>query len=585
MYSVPDRYLAAIRAPTRTDRLAGKITLTNGTSIPLNDSAVISGSLSVDNQCVSGQELAFGSVYMGQASLQLRTELSSAAFYDAALEIDYEIQLADGSWYTLPVGRYTVAEAERSAAVVSLTGYDNMLKLQRSFSGSVILGDAYTMLTQIADTCGIELAQTEAEIKALSPNAEILRQLDGTYNVSTWRDCAGAIAQLLAGFATIDRLGRLRICQFGAAPCVTLSESARTVAKISDFSCHYAALVIETDTDTFTSDIEGESGLEMTISDMPLAESGTAEVRQGICDAVFARLRALDYTPATVTMPGDPALELGDRVALPTKDTTPETLATHLVWKFRGEMTLKGVGKNPYLAGATTKTDAQLRSLQKQADANKIIYYSFTNGSDIKVKDGGKEVNAINLTFVTTQDTSAMFLAQVLLTAEPNTETVELPVTGDALDTGSASAALEQDVALTLTVRYYLDNLLIDSFTPQQRLVRGAHALALFYPFPDLEGAANHRWSVRLLCEGGTAKIAKGQIRATITGQGMAVGDAWDGTLEFEELVGRSTRTPVARKVLAIKDTILVGTQKPVGDAATEIITKAPRKAPTRSIV
>ena len=585
MYSVPDGYLAAIRAPTRTDRLAGKITLTNGTSIPLNDSAVISGSLSVDNQCVSGQELAFGSVYMGQASLQLRTELSSAAFYDAALEIDYEIQLADGSWYTLPVGRYTVAEAERSAAVVSLTGYDNMLKLERKFSGSAILGDAYTMLTQIADTCGVELAQSEAEIKALSPNAEILRQLDGTYNVSTWRDCAGAIAQLLAGFATIDRLGRLRICQFGAAPCVTLSESARTVAKISDFSCHYAALVIETDSETFTSDIEGESGLEMTISDMPLAESGTNEVRQGICDAVFDKLRLLDYTPATVTMPGDPALELGDRVALPTKDTTPETLATHLVWKFRGEMTLKGVGKNPYLAGATTKTDAQLRSLQKQADANKIIYYSFTNGSDIKVKDGGKEVNAINLTFVTTQDTSAMFLAQMLMTAEPNTETVELPVSGDGLDTGSASVALEQDAALTLTVRYYLDNVLIDSFTPTQRLVRGAHALALFYPFPDLEGAANHRWSVRLLCEGGTAKIAKGQIRATITGQGMAVGDAWDGTLEFEELVGRSTRTPVARKVLAIKDTILVGTQKPVSDAATEIITKAPRKAPTRSIV
>ena len=155
MYSVPDGYLAAIRAPTRTDRLAGKITLTNGTSIPLNDSAVISGSLSVDNQCVSGQELAFGSVYMGQASLQLRTALSSAAFYDAALQIDYEIQLADGSWYTLPVGRYTVAEAERSAAVVSLTGYDNMLKLERKFSGSAILGDAYTMLTQIAGTCGV----------------------------------------------------------------------------------------------------------------------------------------------------------------------------------------------------------------------------------------------------------------------------------------------------------------------------------------------------------------------------------------------------------------------------------------------
>ena len=276
MYDVPKEYRAAIRSPTRNDRMAGKLTLTDGSTIELTDSAVIAGSVSVDNQCVSGQELAFGSVYMGQASMQLRTALSSAAFYDAALQIDYEIQLADGSWYTLPVGRYTVAEAERSAAVVSLTGYDNMLKLERKFSGSAILGDAYTMLTQIAGTCGVELAQSEAEIKALSPNAEILRQLDGSYRVSTWRDCVGAIAQLLAGFATIDRLGRLRIVQFGETPCVTLSENARTNAKISDFSCHYAALVIETDTDTFTSDIEGESGLEMTISDMPLAESGTA---------------------------------------------------------------------------------------------------------------------------------------------------------------------------------------------------------------------------------------------------------------------------------------------------------------------
>ena len=51
--------------PTRNDRMAGKLILTDGSTIELTDSAVISGSVSVDNQCVSGQELAFGSVYMG----------------------------------------------------------------------------------------------------------------------------------------------------------------------------------------------------------------------------------------------------------------------------------------------------------------------------------------------------------------------------------------------------------------------------------------------------------------------------------------------------------------------------------------
>lgn len=514
MYDVPKEYRAAIRSPTRKDRMAGKLILTDGSTIELTDSAVISGSVSVDNQCVSGQELAFGSVYMGQASLQLRTALSSAAFYDAALQIDYEIQLADGSWYTLPVGRYTVAEAERSAAVVSLTGYDNMLKLERKFSGSAILGDAYTMLTQIAGTCGVELAQSEAEIKALSPNAEILRQLDGSYRVSTWRDCVGAIAQLLAGFATIDRLGRLRIVQFGETPCVTLSENARTNAKISDFSCHYAALVIETDTDTFTSDIEGESGLEMTISDMPLAESGTAEVRQGICDAVFARLRALDYTPAAVTMPGDPALEPGDRVALPQADgTAPEMLVTHFVWHYHGRQTLKSVGRNPYLTNNSDgTTEKLLRKVQNSAESKRLVYYSFTNTAALTVRTA--EAPAVSIAFAAVEDTSAMFLAQLLLTAEP-----------------------EGNDPLTLEVRYYVNEVRVENFTPQQRLLAGAHTLALFYPFASVEANAAKRLSVRLVCTGGTVKIAPYSIKATVTGQGMASELPWDGTLQFEELL------------------------------------------------
>ncbi len=586
MYDVPKEYKIAIRSPTRTDRLAGRLTLADGTVLPLQDSAVIAGSLSVDNQCVSGQELAFGSVYMGQASLQLRTELSSTAFYDAALEIDYEIRLADGSWYTLPVGRYTVAEAERSAAVVSLTGYDNMLRLQQSLSGSVIQGSAYAMLSQIAEACGVTLGQTEAEIQALSPNAALLRQLDSSYNVSTWRDCAGAIAQLLAGFATIDRLGRLVIRQFGETPCATLTENARTNVKISDFSCHYAALTIETGEDSYAAGTEGDTGLAMTIPDMPLAESGTRETRQEICDAVYAKLCKLDYTPAAVTMPGDPALELGDRVALPTGGAAPETLATHLVWKFRGEQTLKGVGKNPYLGG-TTRADAQLRKLQKQTDANRILYYSFTNRADLTVKSNGREVSAANLTFVTTKDTSAMFLAQVLLTAEPETETVELSVTSkEGTVPEDAVAALNQDAALTLTVRYYLDNSLIEDFAPAQRLTRGAHTLALFYPFPDLQGAASHRWSVRLVCTGGTVKIGKGQLRATITGQGMAAGDVWDGTLTMEELIAnRIERSTVKRGVLAIRGEAAAATLAPLQRTGTATITKITRKTMTRSMV
>ena len=42
---------------------------------------------------------------------------------------------------------------------------------------------------------------------------------------------------------------------------------------------------------------------------------------------------------------------------------------------------------------------------------------------------------------------------------------------------------------------------------------------------------------MRLVCTGGTVKIAPYNIKATVTGQGMASELPWDGTLQFEELL------------------------------------------------
>ena len=85
IYSVSDAYKTAIRARTRTDRVTGTLTLTNGTVLNLDAADLMSGSLTLDNQCVTGEELAFGCAYLGQAALNLRTDLSRYAFYGAKL--------------------------------------------------------------------------------------------------------------------------------------------------------------------------------------------------------------------------------------------------------------------------------------------------------------------------------------------------------------------------------------------------------------------------------------------------------------------------------------------------------------------
>ena len=140
MYPVSQAYKTAIRARTRTDSVTGVLTLKDGTVLALQPQDLISGSLTLDNQCVTGEELAFGCAYMGQAALSLRTELDRYSFYGASLVLTYALQLADGSWERVPLGCYTVAEAERRALYVSIKAYDNILALQTRFDGEALRG-------------------------------------------------------------------------------------------------------------------------------------------------------------------------------------------------------------------------------------------------------------------------------------------------------------------------------------------------------------------------------------------------------------------------------------------------------------
>lgn len=216
IYSVSDAYKTAIRARTRTDRVTGTLMLTNGTVLDLDAADLMSGSLTLDNQCVTGEELAFGCAYLGQAALNLRTDLSRHAFYGAKLVLHYGLQLPGGRWETVPLGVYTVAEAERRALYVSIKAYDNILALQQKYDGTTMQGTAYALLGQIAAACGLTLGQTEAEIGALNPNAALVCQLSGADGLSTWRECAAAVAQAggrLCGGGPRGAAGAAHLCR------------------------------------------------------------------------------------------------------------------------------------------------------------------------------------------------------------------------------------------------------------------------------------------------------------------------------------------------------------------------------------
>ena len=187
------------------------------------------------------------------------------------------------------------------------------------------------------------------------------------------------------------------------------------------------------------------------------------------------------------------------------------------------------MGKNPRLATARDREAATLRRLQTQNAENRLIFYNFTNVNAVTAPSGAA-VTAAGVRFVTVQATGALLLAQLLLTAVP------------------------EDEALTLTVQYILNGLLIGDYCPAQALAAGAHTLALFYPLTEIEADTSCRLEIRLLAAGGTVRLAAGALRGVVTGQGMAATSAWDGNLVLQEFLPAITWQAQAMTLAGLAD-------------------------------
>jgi len=570
MVTISSEYLAAIRAMGRADRLMGTLTLDDGTQIPLSDANVEDGSVSISWECVSGEEIELGSATMAQLDMAIRTELSRYVFYGAKIVLSYCVLLPGGTWFDVPLGAFTVAEAERKSTLVEMTAYDNLLAMDKDYGGKALYGTPFEIFVAICEECGLELATTEEEFLAMPNGAEKI-QVDKTSGCKTWRDCAKVVAQMLGAFVVADRSGAVALRRYGKEKTVTIPRKNRFTTKMADYICSYMGLRVVSSSGEYRAyDANQEEGLELTIQDAPAWDYGMEETLQARVDALLQEVIQIIYTPGDVTMTGDPALECGDLVELQTEDGVVTTLITSMTWKYRGRMTVKSAGVNPYLKSQVTRKTVILRELQTQTTENKLIFYSFTNQNAVTVKDGGDEQQVAQVTFATTKPTSAMFIAQLPVEVacedsedvQTSTNETETTYNVDAKDSSGASISItdadgnpvtlsvvvkntDSDTVKTVThgyvdlqVEYYIDGTLVE-YELIQRCHKGKHILALFYTFDSLDGNQNFQWQVKIRVVGGagTVTVPKRGFRATVTGQGMAGTDQWDGTLSFDESV------------------------------------------------
>ena len=582
MYPVSEAFLQAVQGNTRKYYWTGKITTAGGVEYPFDQEDIVKGSGYITAQCSGNSEIELGAVYAAEMGISLFLDIDRYTLEDAEVELSYHLRLASGAYETVPMGIFEVSEANRTVHVLELKAYDRMLRFDRAFNGFETIGTAYGMIALCSTACGVELAQTQAEIEAL-PNGSELLSIYPENDIETYRDVLYFTAQVLGGFFCINRAGKLEFRQYGETPVMEILQKHRFSSSFSDFVTRYTA-VSSTNLRTQTSEyyaLEEDDGLTMNLGVNPLLQFGLEETRAELCRNILTALSAVNYVPFDSDTIGNPALDLGDVLTFSggQADAQQITCVTSFTVKIGGRQSLKCVGKNPRLSQAKSKNDKNISGLLNQIEAGKIGIHTFTNASEYSI--GETDVRIISIEFASKEENHAQFFGQVVVDVEAQavekfiqaSGTIVIPFpspgsgaagnagtedgssgmeaeAGDAEDgaAGEETTDISVDVSLPVTwtedgkavcyVTFELNNAEILLHHPVETWHSGKHILSLYYPIENIVPNITNTFNVYLRMEDGSGSVGIGDCIASISGQAMAAAAAWDGRIDIEETVG-----------------------------------------------
>ena len=581
MYPVSEAFLQAVQGNTRKIYWTGKITTVAGVEYFFTQEDIVKGSGYITAQCCGNSEIELGAVYAAEMGISLFLDIDRYTLEDAKVELTYHLRLADGSYEAVPMGIFEVSEANRTTHVLELKAYDYMLRFDRDFNGFETIGTAYGMMALCSTACGVELAQSQAEIEAL-PNGSELLSIYPKNDIETYRDVLYFTAQVLGGFFCINREGRLEFRQYGNTPVMEILQKHRFSSSFSDFVTRYTA-VSSTNLRTQTSEyyaLEEDDGLTMNLGINPLLQFGLEETRAELCRNILTALSVVNYVPFDSDTIGNPALDLGDVLTFSggQADSQQITCVTSFTVKIGGRQSLKCVGKNPRLSQAKSKNDKNISGLLNQIEAGKIGIHTFTNASAYTL--GETNVRIISIEFASKEENHAQFFGQVVVDAVADTVertanasgTIVVPFPSSAIESGTASdggeitatdestdtsedtststdsTEVSVDVSLPVTwtedgkvicyVTFELNDAEILLHRPVETWHSGKHILSLYYPIENVVPNITNTFNVYLRMENGSGTVGIGDCIASISGQAMAAAAAWDGKITIEESAG-----------------------------------------------
>lgn len=544
MYAVSDRFLTEIDSNSRRYYWTGTITTKSKKIYDFNNNDIVKGSGYITRSCCGSSEIELGSVYAAEMGITLLSDIDRYTLDGAEVRLYFHLKYSDGTEETVPMGVYEVTEANRSIKTVEIKAYDYMLRFDKKLNLESSSGTPYNFLNVICKNCKVEMAQTQTDIDKLTNGKETL----GIYSendIETYRDLLFYVAQVLGCVCQINREGKLELIPYNNTAIRTVEAKHRYDSSYSDFVTKYTAI---SSTNKITEEseyyaLENDDGLTMNLGINPLLQFGLKTTRARLLNSILKAVSKVEYVPFDSNTIGNPALDPMDCLVFSGghADESKISCITSITYKINGKHSLKCVGKNPKLAEAKSKNDKNISGLLNQVEVNKTVVYDFVNVSPYEIYDHFVEV--LNITFVSKESTSAMFLAEVLVDMSAYEITKKISGKAEYGEDEKKETELEFSFADKshpyIEVMYKINGEEIEDFHPTQICHEGKQIITLFYPLSSVEANSENTFTMWLKVEGGYGSIGETKIRATLSGQGLVAGIGdWNGRITVTDSFG-----------------------------------------------
>lgn len=567
MYPVSTAFLTAVKANTRKYYWTGRITTKAGAVYDFDQNDIVRGSGYITSQCCGNTEIELGTVYASELGISLFSEIDRYTLEDAMVTLSYHLQVEGGTYEEIPMGIFEVSEANRRAKCLEIKAYDYMLRFEKNFNGFETIGTAFDFVNLCCQACRVEMAQDQVLYESL-PNGMENLSIYSDNDIETYRDVLYYVGQVLGGFFVINRAGQLELRKYGNTPVLMVERRHRFTSSFSDFITKYTA-VSSTNLKMQTAEyyaLETDDGLTMNLGVNPLLQFGLDETRRELITNILNDIAVVNYVPFDSDTIGNPALDLGDVLQFTggQADAAKMSAVTSMSCKIGGKMSLKGVGKNPRLARAKSKNDKNISGFLNQIEAGKIGIHTFTNASAFTVND--TDVKIISIQFASSEQNHAQFFGQIIIDAvaaavsrsatasghvvipsvevnsaeaDPEAENTVIGTTAEQTVEVELPVSWTEDGQAIAYVTFELNDEIVEIHHPMETWHSGKHTMLLYYPIERIIPNYTNTFNVYLRMDRGSASIDVGGVIASISGQSMAAGDAWDGTINLSDSITR----------------------------------------------